>query len=321
MTPPIENSITRTSETRWLLGSLYVCDLVESVPNDAVTSWQDDGKTYCIRKAAQGSKDLNYDVGDSESQRIHHAGTSAAVWKIGGMIFKVKGWREGMELESDTIRYVNLMAPSITTPEVVFTWVDVDWNRSFLVLNTMKGRTLDEAWQSLSADQRTHAADAIAQHCKTLASLTSDKLVTASGAGVLEEFLTANPADSEPSWRRQFLGPFSSSQLRTYLSGNPIFDGHIDRFYYHHADLGPGNIFVSEDGIVSGIIDWESAAFFPRFWIGTKPVVSAGFFIQAEEIKGAERRAWVGILADALERKGFPSNMEVYKAWKRAIEK
>ena len=49
-------------------------------------------------------------------------------------------------------------------------------------------------------------------------------------------------------------------------------------FYITHADLSPTNIILSgtavpksEDGAsyvhIAAIVDWESAAFYPRFWI------------------------------------------------------
>ena len=48
-------------------------------------------------------------------------------------------------------------------------------------------------------------------------------------------------------------------------------------FHFYHADLGPTNIMVSGDGNVTGILDLESAAFYP---IGTKPKMSYGFILE-----------------------------------------
>ncbi|MCJ1236126.1 hypothetical protein MMC14_004103 [Varicellaria rhodocarpa] len=48
-------------------------------------------------------------------------------------------------------------------------------------------------------------------------------------------------------------------------------------FHLYHNDMGPGNIIVSGTDIpkedrkshvhVAGIIDWERAGFYPRFWV------------------------------------------------------
>ncbi|KAL5398398.1 hypothetical protein PMIN03_012786 [Paraphaeosphaeria minitans] len=311
MDPPIEDSIVLAKPNCWLLGSCYACELVDNVPNDAMASWEAGGDTYCIRKASTDNRDSV--LGNSESNRVHHAGTSAAVWNIGGTFVKVKAWRDGMQLEVDTIQFVNRIS-SIPVPEIVFSWVDVEWNRSFLILKAIEGRTLGQAWVSLSVDQRLRNAGTVAQFCKTLALSTSRMLMTANGNGVLEPYLTAFPPDSEPSWKPQTLGPYTSDQLRSYLSESSVFDEHISSFKFYHADLGPSNIIVDEDGSIIGIIDWESAAFYPTFWLGTKPLVSAGFYVH-----GLERRAWAILLANALEREGFASNMEAYEAWRKAI--
>jgi hypothetical protein len=144
MDPRIENSITRTKQDYWILGSLYSCGVVVEVPHDAVTSWETDGNIYCIRKSSVNEHGPDI-LGDSESNRFHHAGTSAAVWHIGGTFIKVKAWRHGMQLESDAIHFVNSIS-SVRTPKVLHSWVDVEWNRSFLVLEAMEGQTLDRVW-------------------------------------------------------------------------------------------------------------------------------------------------------------------------------
>ncbi|CBX90596.1 hypothetical protein LEMA_P056300.1 [Plenodomus lingam JN3] len=313
MDPPVEDSVVRTGENRWSLGSLYVCELVYDVPNDAMASWEADGNTYCIRKSSKDEQPSTV-LGDSGSNRIHHAGTSAAVWNIAGTYIKAKSWLPGMELESDTIQYVKRIS-SIPIPEIIFSWVDVEWDRTFLVLKALKGRTLDQVWESLSANRRMEIADKVAQFCRTLALSTSEMLMTANGNAALEPFLTSLPPASEPSWKPRNLGPFSSCQLRSYLSKPTVLDD-IDLFHFYHADLGPSNVIVTDDGSIVGIIDWESAAFYPKFWLGTKPLVSVGF-----TVRGAEKRAWAVLLASSLERVGFSPDLDKYEAWKKAIGK
>jgi Phosphotransferase enzyme family len=102
---------------------------------------------------------------------------------------------------------------------------------------------------------------------------------------------------SEPSWKPQLPGPFPLSELRAHLSSadveHPAFG---DKFHFYHADLGPTNIMVSDDGHVNGILDWEYAAFYPLFCVSTKPFISACFFL-----KGADdRKAWSMLWTDAL---------------------
>jgi len=98
-------------------------------------------------------------------------------------------------------------------------------------------------------------------------------LISADGNGVVE-----------PSWKPNIFGPYSQSDIRCLFSKSGLFDNYT-KFYFYHADLGPSNIIVKEDGSIVGIIDWESAAFYPMFWLGTKPLVSAGFLLRGEKEK------------------------------------
>lgn len=311
MDPRIEDSVTCVGPDHWLLGSLYVCEVADTVKSESVASWKDNGKTYYVRKSAESDACLS---GESAPNRVHHAGTSAAVWKIGGTFIKVKAWRSGMQLECDTIQFVK--SSSVPVPEVIVSWVDIVWNRSFLILKALEGRTLDHVWDSLSPNQHTQLADTIASYCKELAGRTSGRLMTERGCSIQDEFLTQHPPHEEPPWRPWTLGPYSPSQLQAYLSRSSQWEGHIGPFYFYHADLGPSNILVSEDGGVVGIIDWESAAFYPRFWVGTKPFVSAGFILE----RASQRWAWAKLLAGSLERTGFPPNVALYREWRKAIE-
>jgi hypothetical protein len=73
------------------------------------------------------------------------------------------------------------------------------------------------------------------------------------------------------------LGPLSWTELKAYLSKIPDepaleFDY---AFPFYHCDLGLTNILVSDDGdSVAAIIDWEAAAYFPSFWVATRPATT-----------------------------------------------
>jgi hypothetical protein len=310
MEPLIEDSVTCVGPDRWLLGSLYTCEVVHTVTDNTITSWEDHGKIYHIRESSKNERSSISN--DSAAGRIHHAGTSAAVWNIGGTFIKAKAWRRNMQLESDTIEFVKRIS-SLPIPGVIFSWVDVDWNRTFLISKALKGHTLDHVWGSLSTNQRMHVADKIAEYCKELASTTSQNLMTEGGSGLQETFLIPRQPDTEPSWRPQNFGPYSSSQLRSFLPKS--LADHTGLFHFYHADLGPSNIIVSKNGSIAGIIDWESAAYYPKFWLGTKPLVSAGFSLHIEH----ERWAWATLLGKSLAREGFLPDMETYEIWKKAV--
>jgi len=161
--------------------------------------------------------------------------------------------------------------------------------------------------------EREQLALQIGRYCSELASDTSSKLETEGRKGVLEPFLAPKAPDSEPSWKPQLLGPLTFDQL--------AITGAIDqaaqrRFCFYHADLGPKNIVVDDDGQLTGVLNWESAAFYPEFWLATKPLLSAGFFLENSE---ADRQAWASLLTSALQREGFAPDNGKYVRWKTVM--
>ncbi|KAG7151726.1 hypothetical protein HYQ46_012473 [Verticillium longisporum] len=107
--------------------------------------------------------------------------------------------------------------------------------------------------------------------------------------------------------------------IRTYLatiSGNrpPDIDGPIQ---FNHEDLGPPNIMIPEDGtVVTGIIDWESAAYHPRFWLATKPIYAGAFFLECET---DEPRLWGQLLGQALDASGYKGEDAIFRHWITSI--
>ena len=305
MTTPIGTSVRYLTPDRWIVGSSKVCQRVTVTnPSDAIISWEDGEGTFYPRERVEDDPLLPEN--SSETGLVHQGGTSAAVWSIGTSTFcKVKAWCEGLEPENDTIRFVARNAPSIPLPEVIYSWVDHDWNRSFLILKRVGGQTLRDAWPQLSLPQRSQIASQVAKYCSELAKITSHSFESATGRGVVEPFLTVDPEPSHPSWKPIPLGPFSLEDFDSYLLRQSIRDcpdiGLSLHFY--HADLGPGNIMVSEEGNVAGIIDWESAGFYPRCWIASKPMLSAGFYLNSTE--GSKREARRDLLGSMLKKEGF----------------
>jgi Ser/Thr protein kinase RdoA (MazF antagonist) len=214
-----------------------------------------------------------------------------------------------MDAESDTINFVKTQCPSIPLPEVIFSWIDRDWNRSFTLLKRVSGKTLHESWPSLSELQRAAIVQTVAGYIKELSQLTSSRVESASGKGVLEGHLDHPKPHSQPSWKPQLLGPMSRSEFSEFLRSRTSPDAQDgipaigEQFHFYHCDLGPGNIMISqEDGKVIGILDWESAGFLPKFWFALKVVISAGFLLDPDYVgtEKKDRTAWALPLRDAL---------------------
>lgn len=54
---------------------------------------------------------------------------------------------------------------------------------------------------------------------------------------------------------------------------------------------------------MEGISNWKSAEFYPQYWIASKPIDSAGFYLKFT--KKIKREAWRDLLRSILEKKGF----------------
>ncbi|KAE9989986.1 hypothetical protein EG327_001998 [Venturia inaequalis] len=321
MSPPIEASVRKISPDVWMLGSKMICERIRAVGGNCVASWSDEsGNLFQLRQQQTSAQDL-VDAEIDAHRRIHFAGTSAAAWKIGDAYCKVKSYVPGMEYEADSISFFRSKVPAIPLPEVIHSWVDEELCRTFLILGQVKGKTLAESWHLLSSKQRTTIARTVASFCTLLAQNSESSLQSVAGRSIYEPHLTKSPYQSRPSWMLCPLGPFKPHELAQYLGESQLATLPVipDTFYFYHADLGPTNIIISKEGHIEGVLDWESAGFFPKFWIATKPLISAGFNLPQES--DADRYAWANMFSAALEVEGFEVAMDQFKMWKICCDK
>lgn len=308
MPSPLNQSIRRIGPSRWCIGSL-ICERTGFIhPTDAIAAWQENDCIHNLRKIEDGTIFPPSFMGSSdEVQLIHEGGSSSAVWAIGKeAICKVKAWNPKMESEDKTIAFVKKIAPQISTPKVIYAWTDRD--RSFLILGRIKGSTLRDAWISLSLSQRRSVVETIAAYCDLLAKNKSQILKSATGRPLLEPFLSSSDSG--------LLGLLTPEECVRYFSTPsaecPKFG---EDFHFYHPDLGPGNIIVSDDGRVAGILDWEAAGYYPTFWIATKPSVSPGLDFYPPIVK-CDDFEWRKCLRMELERWGYPQASDWYLKWR-----
>lgn len=322
--PPARESVKRINPDLWTLGSKMMCVKAPvqdiSQPN-ACCSWEDGGcKFYLLPR--DETVLVNSDEGDPAIDRMHECGTGGSVWRIGNeAICKVKSWREDRQVEADTIAFVRANFPQIPLPEVLYSWIDKAINRAYLILRRVHSRTLNSAWPELSVGQRLNIASEVAQYCSVLGQKTSLKYETISGHGVLEHSLMGKLPASHPSWLPPLVGPFSGSEMKAYMariSSAPIPE-FVESFLFYHPDLGPTNILISDDGEkVAAIIDWEAAAYFPSFWVATRPATNWAFQL-SEPNSEDEKNQWSNLFVKAIEEKGFKCLQAAYTTWKSAV--
>lgn len=132
-----------------------------------------------------------------------------------------------------------------------------------------------------------------------------------------------------PRWLPKFHPTYTAEQLATrLLKEDGVVPPAIDKeFYFYHTDLSPTNIFVvgpipddkSELPLLTAIIDWEAAGYYPRWWISTKPCVNAAYRLNWKVHPHPE--AWPEVFADVLIEKGFQEELDWYWAYKDAWKK
>jgi len=304
---PLNQSIRRIDHNRWRMGSLE-CERIEGTPStDTLAAWEETGCTYVLQRTKDGGIACPRFVKPSdEVQLVHEGGSSSAVWAIGSQAFcKVKAWNSAMEPEDETIAFVKKIAPQISTPEVIYTWIDHD--RSYMILRRIEGSTLRDAWISLSSSQRDSVVKTVAAYCDFLAQNTSQMLGSVTGKPVLEPYLAPSGSD--------LLGSFTHEECARYFSASSAESPTLGRvFQFYHPDLGPGNVIMSH-GMVAGIIDWEAAGYYPQFWVATKPSVSPGldFYPPIAEFEDFE---WRKRLRTELETLGYPQASGWYLKWR-----
>ncbi|TVY46687.1 hypothetical protein LOCC1_G004113 [Lachnellula occidentalis] len=329
MEPPAAESVKRMNPQLWTLGSSMICVKAEAhdvaSPN-SLLSWQDGNNTFHISPRDDSLTNLLLKYmgdGDSAIDQIHDGGCGGGVWAIGNeVICKVKSWSEERQLEATTIDFVRDNFPSVPLPEVLYSWIDRPFKRTYLLLKRVHARTLNAAWQSLSTGQRQNIANEMAEHCLTLAGKTSPRFESASGYGVLEHWLMGEVPESHVSWLPMTLGPFSGPEMKEYMSkisSAPVPDFDVEALPFFHCDLGPTNILVSDDGDrVVAIIDWESTAYFPNFWVATRPATNWAYRLSEPNVDPQDLYEWGTLFSSALVVKGFSCQDVVYSAWNKA---
>lgn len=83
-------------------------------------------------------------------------------WEIGpDTICKISSWVEGQQLEGTTMRFVREKHHENPVPDVIYEWVGLAWNRSFL-MRRAPGMNLLDAWHQMTPDDWAGLADEIA---------------------------------------------------------------------------------------------------------------------------------------------------------------
>ncbi|KAJ5093216.1 hypothetical protein N7456_009077 [Penicillium angulare] len=167
--------------------------------------------------------------------------------------------------EGPTLRFIKENT-TIPVPDVH----DIRWKDGKvveLVMDYMPGKPLDQAWQSLTHDQKVSICNQLHFYIAQLRNLKGkyigavDNSKAIIGKRIPKE---GGPFDSEKQFNEFILGHMIKipDLLRHYTSFS-VTEGHD--IVFTHSDLAPRNILVEGDK-VTAILDWEYGGWYPEYW-------------------------------------------------------
>lgn len=192
------------------------------------------------------------------------------VWSLGSdLILKEQPNVLPPKTEVSNIEFVK-QHTTIPIPSVLKEWVD-DSNRYFVLMDRIKGQTLEEAWPTLSEPEKEHISKQVAEYMDQLRHLQSSAMQSLDGGPLYSTWLFIDPKENPHGPLRsdlelqdslalalKDLPPAVSARFRTRL---PV----CTPYTFTHGDLNCQNIII-KDGELAGIFDWGSAGYFPVWW-------------------------------------------------------
>ena len=106
----MRESFIRTSPGVWSLGSFMLCEEYDSEdsPQDALATWEDDGKKYFLHRRQKPIADRVPPEGDSEYSRFYNGSERISHWVLSTDVFiKAKACIPGKTLEQDVLTWVS----------------------------------------------------------------------------------------------------------------------------------------------------------------------------------------------------------------------
>ncbi|KAI1445007.1 kinase-like domain-containing protein [Annulohypoxylon stygium] len=206
--------------------------------------------------------------------------------KIQSLSLLVKYGSQVSVAEAECLILVRKHLPSVPVPEV-YGWCD-DENQTFIYMELVEGRTLEDAWDQLSEDERVSI-------CSELQGIVSawrqlpQKLFSESpyighvGRRPLLDWIWVNscaPTAGPFEGVCQFHNWFTTSFKRRRNHSDQLQEPHPYRSHlpddvpivFTHADLHPSNIIISHQPSnaaqvqVVSVVDWQQAGWYPAYW-------------------------------------------------------
>ncbi len=114
---------------------------------DALAVWKIKREAYCIRK---GDFEAEWKAGSIVEPYAPSMGRSAVHLMGENMVCKIVSMIPNQQSEMNTKRFVRQIAPDIPIPGDYFYQLDEEWERTFFIMERIRGPTLAEVWTDIS---------------------------------------------------------------------------------------------------------------------------------------------------------------------------
>lgn len=198
------------------------------------------------------------------SIKLFYAASTRGAWAIGSKYIIKERKAFPPSHEATNLRFLKERI-NIPIPDIVHEWNEDD--RYFTMTSRVEGETLEQAWPSLSEEEKVRVAKQVVGYLEEMRQLTSDRIQAVGGKPLYEPSLFPNSGAGQQ--------PISSDEELWDELAKPL--AHVDNdtlqllrenmpkctpYTFTHGDLTSCNIIV-KDGNFSGFIDFERSGFFP----------------------------------------------------------
>ncbi|KAI2926216.1 hypothetical protein CBS147320_5991 [Aspergillus niger] len=216
-------------------------------------SWTPERQKYC---SYESYLKLFYEAGDR------------GVWSIGSKVILKDRGSNLPTSEVPNIQFVQEQT-SIPVPTVIESWTERE--HTLILMRRIPGEPLSNVWSKLTIDEKNKIAKQTAEYLQQLRTLQSDRIQCLGGRPVFSNFLFKNKGLNEVP-----RGPFASddelwAEMKRGLHEKIPEAARVRLrqcmpsampYTFTHGDLTNVNIMV-ENSELTGIIDWETAGYFP----------------------------------------------------------